>query len=799
MSSNDITDVISNAVDSTSTDNHTNKENNMNTTAATQIITKALAASTHQDALEVAALIEASIGARHQRPLGDRVNNYGLLASSGSYEFKALEPVTNMQDSLLERYAAAKFKDLSKVPYKTPGEAAGALLGAMNYQQQADMATVIFRESNPPTNKSKKLTIVYRDEGCGMTAAQVPRTIFALGSSHKTRTPWQQGAFGLGGASTYRNASSVVLVTRRAPEMNPADDCISVAVVLWESTGKGQMAYYLTTADWKDGENRDAEPWSAPASSAPDFQPGTHMALISYGVEGFHRSRSGDEKSFDTILNTRLFDPNIPIRFTNETLRGRNEYLRGLKRRLEENPDPDRPSGTEEMLYRHEGITYKLPVSYWAFAEAGADKGARRRFIGRDHAVAFTSNGQVHHHWTGPEVRQRTKLNKLHDRLFAVVETDALPIELRTTLFTPDRSQLLANEAALQLEDQVADFLNNWNRLADLNNDLVREAIQRSSSSRSTLEIAKKIAQHLKVKGFSLTGNNPGGSGGGSGSGGRRRGPIELYPDPTTLEGPERLIIEDGKVRFVNYILNAEDDFIPTRGELKLTCDHPEITDADMVVGELRAGHLRAQISVPEGAVEGEYTLTAILEDWQSSAGGIGATMTWKTVVQIVDEPPTRDNPGTGIGTSGPGEGNLIAVMWSDPAAQGGDWNNATPGSVEEVDAATLAEADPEYAYLAKSGQPVTTVILNREFRQFKDYIGVRARELGNVDALRDRYALSTGLGLIYLDQQTKVRIAKAETVNEAAQVDAKQAIARSVLSMMPQFDVLTREAGIVE
>ena len=33
-----------------------------------------------------------------------------------------------------------------------------------------------------------------------------------------------------------------------------------------------------------------------------------------------------------------------------------------------------------------------------------------------------------------------TKLNKLYDRVLVVVESDALPIEVRTELFTADRA-----------------------------------------------------------------------------------------------------------------------------------------------------------------------------------------------------------------------------------------------------------------------------------------------------------------------------------------------------------------------
>src|SRR5690606_30270124 len=108
--------------------------------------------------------------------------------------------------------------------------------------------------------------------------------------------------------------------------------------------------------------------------------------------------------------------------------------------------------------------------------------GTRRRFVAKGHALVFTSNGQVHHHWSPAQFKFRTNLTKLSDRIFIVVETDILPIELRTALFTPDRSQMLSNEAALQLEDQVADFLDQWQQLAEINSKLVREAISSASS-----------------------------------------------------------------------------------------------------------------------------------------------------------------------------------------------------------------------------------------------------------------------------------------------------------------------------
>jgi hypothetical protein len=770
-----------------------------------EIIRAALEAATFEQAVEVNEMICADVGAEYQRPVGDRFNNYGLMAASGgSYEYKALEPVTNQQDSVLERQVAARFgANPSKVPYDSPEEAAGELLGKLDYRAQADQITVAFRESDRPTRSSKRLTIVYRDQGCGMTAEQVPTTIFGLGSSHKNESRWQQGAFGLGGASTYRNARAVVLVTRRAPEMEPAEDRITVAVVQWQNHGKGESAFYLTESDWGEGVAPGARPWSAPASVFPDFEPGTQLALISYGTEGFHRARSGDERSFDMVLNTRLYRPILPVRFTNEISRGRNEYLRGLARRLEENPSPDRHSDEEEMLYTYGGHSYRLPVRYVVFP--GGTTGIRRRFVAKDHALIFTSNGQVHHHWTPAQLKQRTKLSKIHERVFVEVETDALPIELRTTLFTPDRSELLANEQALQLEDQVVDFLVNWERLVEINNDLVREAISGATSGGSALEVARKISTALKLKGFKFDGQNGNSAGPGASGGRRKRKKVATYPDPTALEGPDRLVVEDGKVRLLTYMLNAEDGFFESgRGELTFDCDHPDLdVDKHLVVGRLRDGYVRVQLQVPEGAAEGEYDLVVRLADWHKAAGGIGAPMEYRTKLEVVDEVASpKTGAGTKKGGKGSGEGVNVAVLWRDADEHGDGWHNGVPGGVEMVPAVDLAEKE-EYAPLASLGdQKIPTIVFNKEYAPFKSYISTRAKDLGEkgVSDTKDRYAVGLGLGLLLLNEDFEKRAEKdKEPIDPRVELTAKAAVARSVLLMMPAFDTLIKEAGLSE
>jgi hypothetical protein len=111
-----------------------------------------------------------------------------------------------------------------------------------------------------------------------------------------------------------------------------------------------------------------------------------------------------------------------------------------------------------------------------------------------------------------------------------IVESDALPIEVRTELFTADRAQLLRSATAIRLEKEIAGFLDEWAALVDANRALIREAITGDNNDRPTIAIAEKIARAMKVKGFSL-----GATGTGSGGGGRGPKPPEPTPSRRSL------------------------------------------------------------------------------------------------------------------------------------------------------------------------------------------------------------------------------------------------------------------------
>jgi hypothetical protein len=770
----------------------------MNKNTEHGVVAQALAASTNAAAEAVQQAIVDAIGARHERPVGDRWNNQGMLTASGSsFDHKLLEVVTNMQDAVIERLALQRFGSIERVPFTTPHAASRDLLGVLDKKQQAALATVTI-DSNGQASK-KRITVVLRDGGCGITPSDVPNTIFQIGAGHKDGVDWQQGTFGLGGATTYRNASAVVLVTRKPPELlEPGEeDRITVAVVQWLRHHTTVNAFYLTTRPWRKSGD-DAPPFSVPASSFPDFQPGTHLALIDYATEGLAR-RSGDERSFDTVFNTRLYRPVMPISYRNNITRAeRLETLDGLARRLDDNPGESGSEGRHELPFTLNGATYHLPMQFRIFSKPG-EQGARRNFVAHGHALVVTSNGQVHSHWTPQDFKLRTTLNKLADRILVVVESDALPIELRTMLFTADRSQLVRTDAALRLEMEIASFLNDWPELRDANNALIRESIAGDNNARPTLELARKIARAMKAKGFALGG--AGGSGGGRGKPPEPTPEEDLYNDPTHFEGPELVEAVTGRSKSVFFKLNAKNDFLGPngRGHLEAICDHPDIGAEEITVGELRGGRVRVSIAIPETADLGTFQLCAVIPPWSKSSGGLGPEFAWDTKVEVVDEPtvkPTgKKESGDKKGTRGPGEGDLVALIWKSDEDEDG-WSPNTVGVVEQVSARDLAEMRHEYAELADLDLDVPTIILNRTFSPLKAYIQARAAELTEEgkEQSRDRYAVGVGVALLMLDADRRASEKKGKAVDEQMLESANRASARAVLSVLPEYDRLAKE-----
>jgi hypothetical protein len=250
-----------------------------------------------------------------------------------------------------------------------------------------------------------------------------------------------------------------------------------------------------------------------------------------------------------------------------------------------------------------------------------------RNFVANGHTVCFTSNGQVHRNWTAHEFSGRVRqLPKLADRLLVMVGLDPIPIDVRTGIFTPDRSGFVAKDDTQKLEDAVAAFLPKIDELVEANNDIIRETIQKRHSDRPTIAVAKKIARALRARGFAFSGTGAGSDDDVSRQKRKRWAKADLYCDPTALEGPDKIVVVPGETRYLRYHLNAKPEFFSSgRGQLEVISDCPTLGTDEIAPGtDIVNGIITVALIVPETTPTGMYTLCAGLTGWMKTNGSIG-------------------------------------------------------------------------------------------------------------------------------------------------------------------------------
>lgn len=738
--------------------------------------------------------------APYERPVGDRWGNRGLFtAAGGNFDHKLTELVTNMIDSLLLRQAVDVLGEEALDPkesaelFSTPAAAFLELFGPGGIPDKSSPALIELRSSG--VDRKRERTIVFRDRGIGMKPNDIPNSLLRVGSSHKDGVLWLMGAFGRGGLTVLPNAFGWVVLSRSSVV---PDAGVVLTLVRWRQVGnrQTQTALYRVVEPWhQDGDQ--AKPLVLPVEACEGFECGTRIAVVGFRSEGIWVSRLGDERSLDTVIDTRLFESILPVHMTAPVLGKRKERLtrlRGLGRRLADNPRDDRIEGAEQLPFSYETNTYQLPVRFYLFA-TGSDAGTRRRFVARSHAVLLNSNGQVHAHWTPAEFRHRTKLKKLASRILVVLDTDPLPIELRTSLFTADRTELLRNPHAVRLEEELIAFLDDWDELEEANNEMIVESIRRSNRDRSTAALSERIARSARARAWR-----------GSGSSRSRRRmrkvdpPKKLLNEPTTIRGPASVTLIRGRTRGIHFAINARDGFIPKRAECKVTTNHLDIDPSeDVTVGELRKGRVRVSVAVPIDAELTTATITVSVPSWPSTHGGLGPGLQTTTEIQIVHEtdppappsgPPTKRRK-----VSAPA---LVDTTWTNHDEEQ-DWGANTPGEIEVVEASVLAALGGERGRFAGVDGEVHHIKLNEEYAPLKAYASAGAKSVGDEGVARrkDRYALGLGVYLLIRHQQLRRRRKSGDPTDDDALADTCQAAAQGVLAVLPDFDLLATEAGL--
>lgn len=761
----------------------------------------ALRTRTRSDIEALRAAMVDSAGAEFKRPLGDNWSNYTILSTSADGEALLFERITNAQDAVLayEVWRRYGFSE-SSIPYDSPRRAASDLLDwpgiSGNQAKRVALGRRVVVGFHDSDESRVKPTITIRDTGSGVTAPEVPFTLCSLAGGNKQNSLWTLGTFGRGGSTCAPFSEATILVTRRQPELlRGEEDLISVAVVLREYLVKAPAWFYLVKAEFSERDpSGSGAVFTVPAKEAPNFDPGTYIAHVNYDSPNFGRQSLRSDRSIQIVGETVLLDPVLPWRFednrTKDNLRMSEEMeggtgltFIGSLPKLESGRGKTLKSGDSVIPVVVEGETHKLPVKWWLF-----EGGARASFIARGNVVAFTNNGQTHSAWDEATFASKTRLMKVGARVFGQVESDALPLPVRSGLFNTDRTDFRKSRERQAVEAAVADWFANEPEIVSSNKDLIREAVRKHVGDDLSNKLLDQINRQLALRGF------------GSESPNHPVKPIDLLSEPTYLSGPEEISIVPGETAPLLLEMNAIDRFYPDRGDLAISTD-PEFPGTFSNGGVLQRGRVQVRIALPLGARLDSWTVA--FSFGFVSANGVYKELRCETKLRIIAKrkPPTSKPPKKNGG---------VAVVWKNKDQEEG-WNEQKVGDLSECDVETLREYSDIYADRFADADPemmVPTIELNDDYLFLKHYLKATAegtRTDATLTRRRRQYALGVSVALgILADGNRKAEkdAEQGKDVNVMSREQLDTAIgagARGVLTLLPDFDSMLVEAGMTE
>jgi hypothetical protein len=644
-------------------------------------------------------------------------------------------------------------------------------------------------------------TLGFRDWGIGLTPAQMPTTILSLEGSNKLHKRYLHGVFGKGGSVTGLFSKATVIVSRRHPDhLLPGEaDSIAIAVVREGDSPDARLPFFRYLV-----RPSDRLPFHVPAGDV-DFEPGTMVLHIGYEADRLGSQKWEYEESIYAYAETVLFRPTLPYRLedarsgsNNRRPAGRESgTLMGLGQRLDKNTAKDGlkdKSGISTVPVPSVG---DVQLRWWLYDH----KDRIRKRAAKGFSGLFITGGQVHHTWDAARLKMLVEgRQRVAPRIIVEVNCETLDQQDKVRIFSSFRDSFLRSTQAVALERAVADWLARDPDLGDAETQLTLEALSASGVGVSA-DLRDRINRAVRSKMPGLLGA---GAGAGAGSTPPKAKPVEeLYEEPTTFVGPERIEVLPGHRKTFYMQCNARDGFIPERGDIQLIAGvgSPPLQFGR---GDLRRGRLQVSLCVAAEAPLGTSQLELGLV-WESDGAG-RRELRWPVEVSVAAEPKVPTPPNTGKPKKQGPRGD-IAFLWADHKTQP-DWNDAIVGELQPIKGRVLAELAPEtYKDLKRVDAEIPTIVLNRDFKELATYLKSVVGDIGDqaLNARRDRYAIAVGVTVANLSVQER-KLQKrynaweeggrqgTEPERPMTEEQTRRALresARGVMALLPDFDKL--------
>lgn len=434
-------------------------------------------------------------------PYGQISNNRGVVSNQQSSPVAALvEKIVNSIDAIL--VSECFRKNISPEGNTAPSSmnhAIETLLGikggSLSNIDSRSRTVYAERIQLITTGTKKEPNYLIIDDGEGQNPEDFPNTFLSLLRENKTKIPFVQGKFNMGGTGVLQFSgknSFQLIISKRQVDLPNANRKWGFTIIRRIAPEPNQpYSSYVYLAPNNEILSFDenyilVKPGQYPEPYSESFVSGTCIKLWNYKLQGALKSISTLNLRWE--LDKYLPDPAIPVRIKER----RNGYtahtydttMSGLLSVISDGPDKIEPgldTGTPLNIPNVGNVQLRVVL----FKE---DSEVERMPAG----ILFIVNGQLHGELDESYVSRRTKMDYIASSLVVVVDCTSLSSYIREDLFLASRDRMRQCEEKSALEDAIIEYIKEHPGLKDIN---IRR--RQSRLTKVSEEETSKIIQSL--------------------------------------------------------------------------------------------------------------------------------------------------------------------------------------------------------------------------------------------------------------------------------------------------------------